>query len=134
MVASQWEARLEIRNPKQTRTTDNERSSRPKYAAGPNALGFVELTQKNMLRITPTDGSKDQVVLRLEGRVAGPWVTELWKACEKALGEGQALVLDLAGVSFLDSAGVTLLRKFRSNGVELAECSPFVTEQLKATG
>ena len=87
-----------------------------------------------MLRITPTDSSKDQVILRLEGRVAGPWVTELWKACEKALGEGQALVLDLAGVSFLDSAGVTLLRKFRSNGVELAECSAFVTEQLKTAG
>ena len=87
-----------------------------------------------MLRITPTQSGNHHIILRLEGRVAGPWVTELWKACEKALGEGQALVLDLAGVSFLDSAGVTLLRKFRSNGVELAECSPFVTEQLKGTG
>ena len=87
-----------------------------------------------MLRITPTESGNHEIILRLEGRVAGPWVTELWKACEKVLGEGQALSLDLAGVSFLDSAGVTLLRKFRTNGVELAECSPFVTEQLKAAG
>ena len=84
-----------------------------------------------MLRITPTESSNHHIILRLEGRVAGPWVTELWKACEKALGEKQALVLNLAEVSFLDSAGVTLLAKVRLRGVELVECSPFVAEQLK---
>jgi ABC-type transporter Mla MlaB component len=87
-----------------------------------------------MLRITPTGSGNHQMILRLEGRVAGPWVTELWKACEKVLGQGQALVLNLAEVSFLDAAGVTLLTKFRSKGVELDGCSPFVTEQLKGAG
>jgi len=84
-----------------------------------------------MLRITPTESSTRQITLRLEGRIAGPWVTELWKACEKVLGEGRALVLNLAEVSFLDSAGVALLTQVRSRGVELAECSPFVAEQLR---
>lgn len=84
-----------------------------------------------MLRITPTQSGNHHIILRLEGRVAGPWVMELWKACEKVLGEGQALALDLAEVSFLDSAGVTLLTQVRSRGVELTECSPFVKEQLK---
>ena len=87
-----------------------------------------------MLRITPTEIANHHITLRLEGRVAGPWVTELWKACEKVLGEGRALVLNLAEVSFLDPAGVTLLAQVRSRGVELAECSPFVAEQLKAAG
>jgi ABC-type transporter Mla MlaB component len=68
----------------------------------------------------------------LEGRVAGPWVIELWKACEKVLGEGRALELNLAEVSFLDPAGVSLLTKVRSRGVELVDCSPFVTAQLNA--
>jgi ABC-type transporter Mla MlaB component len=86
-----------------------------------------------MLRITPTDSGNHHVILRLEGRVAGPWVTELWKACEKVLGEGQALELNLADVSFLDPAGVTLLTKVRTRGVQLADCSPFLKEQLKAT-
>ena len=87
-----------------------------------------------MLRITPTESSTRQITLRLEGRIAGPWVTELWKACEKNFGEEQSLVLNLAEVSFLDPAGVTLLTKFRSRGVELADCSPFVREQLKTAG
>ena len=86
-----------------------------------------------MLRITPTDSGNHHVILRLEGRVAGPWVIELWKACEKVLGEGQALELNLADVSFLDPAGVTLLTKVRTRGVQLADCSPFLKEQLKAT-
>jgi ABC-type transporter Mla MlaB component len=84
-----------------------------------------------MLRITPTESGKQHIILLLEGRVAGPWVTELWKACEKVLGEGRVLVLNLAEVSFLDSAGIALLNQVRARGVELAECSTFVTEQLK---
>jgi ABC-type transporter Mla MlaB component len=84
-----------------------------------------------MLRITATESGAKQITLRLEGRVAGPWVTELWKSCEKIFGERQSLVLNLAEVSFLDPAGVTLLTIVRSRGVELADCSPFVTEQLK---
>jgi ABC-type transporter Mla MlaB component len=85
-----------------------------------------------MLRITPTDSRNHRIIFRLEGRVAGPWVAELWKACEKVLGEGHALELNLAEVSFLDPAGVTLLKKARARGVELADSSPFVAEQLKA--
>jgi ABC-type transporter Mla MlaB component len=74
-------------------------------------------------------GSK--ATLRLEGRVAGPWVGELRKACEKTLGEGRHVELDLAGVSFVDASGVVLLTHFESRGVALIACSPFVTEQLK---
>ena len=85
-----------------------------------------------MLRITPADSRNHHAILRLEGRVAGPWVAELWKACEKVLGEGHALELNLAEVSFLDAAGITLLSEVRARGVELSDCSPFVAEQLKA--
>jgi len=87
-----------------------------------------------MLRITPTDSGNHHVLLRLEGRVAGPWVTEVWKACEKVLGDGHALELNLAEVSFLDRAGASLLTKMHARGVELADCSPFVKEQLKGAG
>ena len=85
-----------------------------------------------MLRISLIDSRSNQITLRLEGRVAGPWVSELWKACEKVLGDGQALELNLADVSFLDLAGATLLAQIRARGVELSGCSPFVAEQLKA--
>lgn len=85
-----------------------------------------------MLRISPVESGNHHVILRLEGRIAGPWVTELQKACELVLGEGRALDLNLAEVSFLDRAGVALLRSLETTGVGLAECSPFVLEELKA--
>ena len=86
------------------------------------------------MRITPTDSGNHRVILRLEGRIAGPWVTELRKACEEILGQGRPLELNLAEVSFLDSAGVVLLMNVHSRGAKLADCSPFVTEQLKTAG
>ena len=103
------------------------------YRAECAAFDFVELTWKHMLRINPSDSSNHHVILRLEGRVAGPWVIELWKACEKVLSDGQVLELNLADVSFVDPAGVALLTRVRTRGVQLADCSPFLKEQLKAT-
>jgi anti-anti-sigma regulatory factor len=85
-----------------------------------------------MLRITSIGGGNQKVVLRLEGRVSGPWVSELGEACQKVLGEGKALGLNLAEVTFLDGDGLELLRSIQTRGVELAECSMFVTEQLKS--
>jgi ABC-type transporter Mla MlaB component len=94
-----------------------------------------ELTKhRPMLRISPIDSGNHRAILRLEGRVAGPWVAELRTACEKVLGEGRTLDLNLAEVSFLDQAGVGLLANVRARGVQLRECSPFVAEQLKSNG
>lgn len=86
-----------------------------------------------MLRISCIENGAGPITLRLEGRVAGPWVAELLEACEKVLGEGRRLALDLAEVSFLDPAGAVLLGKVRSRGVQLLQCSPFLKEQLKGT-
>ena len=85
-----------------------------------------------MLRITSIEGGNQKVVLRLEGRVCGPWVGELGEACQKVLSEGKALDLNLAEVTFLDGEGIALLMTIQTRGVELAECSMFVTEQLKS--
>jgi anti-anti-sigma regulatory factor len=84
-----------------------------------------------MLRITPIESGNDQVVLRLEGRLSGPWVCELGEACEKALSTGNNLVLNLAEVSFLDGAGIDLLTNVQGRGVKLVDCSMFVNEQLR---
>jgi anti-anti-sigma regulatory factor len=84
-----------------------------------------------MLRITPIE-SGNQILLRLEGRLSGPWVSELGEACEKALSAGNALVLNLAEVSFLDAAGIDLLTGIQGRGVKLVDCSMFVSEQLKS--
>ena len=38
-----------------------------------------------MLKISQLEPVNHAVVLRLEGRVVGPWVTELQKSCEEVL-------------------------------------------------
>ncbi len=84
-----------------------------------------------MLRISSTEGGSHTVTLRLEGRIAGPWVAELREACERRVAAAGSLKLDLAEVSFVDQEGVELLSELRLRGVLLVECSPFVEEQLK---
>ena len=84
-----------------------------------------------MLKISQVPPINHAVTLRLEGRVVGPWVTELEKACKQVLKEGKALRLHLAQVEFMDGQGVVLLMGLRSRGVTFVECPPFAAEQLK---
>jgi ABC-type transporter Mla MlaB component len=86
-----------------------------------------------MLKISQAEPVNHAVTLCLEGRVVGPWVTELQKSCEKVLAEGRSLKLHLADVGFMDAQGVALLSNLRSRGVSLLECPPFAVEQLKAS-
>ena len=87
-----------------------------------------------MLKISQVEPVNHVVILRLEGRVVGPWVTELQKSCDEVLTEGRSLKLHLADVEFMDAQGVALLSKLRLRGVVLMECPPFAAEQLKANG
>jgi len=85
-----------------------------------------------MLRITVVESSGEAVSLRVEGRVTDRWVEELRRSCEvHALYDGIRLTLDLADVSFIDAAGIELLKELRSRFVTLLSPSPFVAEQLK---
>ena len=83
-----------------------------------------------MLKISQVEPVNHSVTLRLEGRVVGPWVTELNKSCEKVLTEGRSLELRLADVEFMDAQGVALLLSLRSRGVSLLECPAFAEAQL----
>ena len=74
-------------------------------------------------------------LLRLEGHISGPWVEELRQVIFQALGTNgdrtSSLVLDLAGVSFLDAAGIGLFRELATRQIHFTKCSVFVAEQLK---
>ena len=86
-----------------------------------------------MLKISKAGTAKQFVILKLEGRVVGPWVEELRQVCKTLLSEGRSLKLDLADVTFADANGVAMLIDFKSRGISLRNCSPFVDEQLKST-
>jgi len=85
-----------------------------------------------MLKISQAGKANHSVTLKLEGRVVGPWVGELCQVCELYLSGGRALKLDLADVSFADASGLAALSSFKSRGVAVTNCSPFVEEQLKS--
>ena len=57
----------------------------------------------------------------LEGKLIGPWVTELEKYWQSAVAGNptRAMLVDLADVTFVDSDGRALLSRMREKGVRL---------------
>ena len=84
-----------------------------------------------MLRISENKASHETTILLVEGQVSHHWVEVTREACEQALTHESRLILDLAGVTFADRAGVALLQSLRQQHVQLINCSPFLQEQLK---
>ena len=86
-----------------------------------------------MLRISELENGRGKVVLKLEGRLVGPWVEELNRAYEKHSERNQPVELNLADVSYVDRSGVTLLQSLKLKNVRFQGCSPFVAEELKGS-
>ena len=84
-----------------------------------------------MLKITQIADGSGPTTLRVEGRLVGPWVRELHRECERLLGHGRPLVLDLSELRFLDEPAITLLRSLERRRVTLARPLPFVAEALR---
>jgi len=74
-----------------------------------------------MLKITGQRGAaSDSMSLKLEGKLAGPWVEELnsyWRQMAANLQGGA--VVDLTGVTFVDAKGKALLTRMWERGAEL---------------
>ena len=87
-----------------------------------------------MLKIARVDGDtspSDSIpTLQLEGKLVGPWVDELSRACEGLHTPPGRLRLNLAAVTFIDSAGMTLLSNLVQRGATLVGCSGFIEELL----
>jgi anti-anti-sigma factor len=86
-----------------------------------------------MLKITTHTDNVDRPLLRIEGQVAGPWVEALRRACDENMSgpDSRPIVLDLAGVSFIDAEGVALFGELASRHAKLTNGSVYVAEQLK---
>ncbi|MCM3872394.1 MAG: hypothetical protein ND895_17055 [Pyrinomonadaceae bacterium] len=57
----------------------------------------------------------------LEGKLVGPWVTELEKCWQGALATNpsRTMLVDLADVTFIDAEGRALLARMRQKGARL---------------
>ena len=69
-----------------------------------------------MLRIS-TSECEGQIILKLEGKLSGPWVEE-FERCWQTSSDiyKKVLVVDLSGVTFVDSAGKKLLCSIAQQG------------------
>ena len=84
-----------------------------------------------MLRITVEENSQ-AIVIKLEGRVAGPWAAELgrlWEEKAPAVAQ-KKLSLDLRETTFADATGIKVLRTIYSRtGAAILTGTPW-TEYL----
>ena len=79
-----------------------------------------------MLRITRLSQKGRGLTIKLEGELLGPWVGSVRDACAARGRRPRRLRLDLAAVTYVDAAGIQLVRDLIAEGVEIAACSSFV--------
>jgi anti-anti-sigma regulatory factor len=64
--------------------------------------------------------------VKVEGSLAGPSAEEFSRVAKSLLSNHPTFQIDLADVTFVDHAGVRLLRSLAAAGVTLLGCSPFI--------
>jgi hypothetical protein len=88
-----------------------------------------------VLRIT-TERHENSLLLRLEGRIEGPWVEVLRKTWIDAASRSgdREIAVDLGGVRSADRVGRILLLTMQKQGVELTGPSGFMRQVLRHEG
>jgi hypothetical protein len=81
-----------------------------------------------VLKITQFSHHGPDVTIKLEGELVGAWVDAVRDAW--ATRGPRPRRLDLANVTYVDAAGVQLLRELMAGSIEIAACSSFVRELL----
>ena len=86
------------------------------------------------VRITREERSGVRARLRLEGRLVADGAALLERECSGLLRSQGAVSLDLAGVNFVDRAGVDALARLSHAGVEIRCCPGAVVGVLEGEG
>ena len=84
-----------------------------------------------MLRITRSEGSDLTHTLKLQGKLLGPWISEVESACGLAQIPADRVRLDLGDLTFVDAAGARFLEVLIRDGARVIACSMFVAEILQ---
>ena len=81
-----------------------------------------------MLRIQRE--ANGQVILRISGRLDGENLAEL-KQLLQSEEAGRPIVLDLRELTLVDQEAVRFLEQCNSNGIELQNCAPYISEWIE---
>lgn len=85
-----------------------------------------------MLKISILD-TPSQRQLVIEGKLIGPWATELTSVCRQAIAglNGRALVIDLKGLTAITEDGENVLLELIKEGASFRSCGVFTKHVLK---
>lgn len=84
-----------------------------------------------MLMIKRVEASGARPTLKLEGKLQGPWVEVLKNVCEEGTPTPDGLSIDLAAVTFVDTAGLDYLKELLRGGISVVASSAFVAALLE---
>ena len=85
-----------------------------------------------MLRISENFENGKTIRLRLDGTVDAASFPELDAACSRhKSGDGKVILLDLAGVVFMNDETARKLAELSSERLRIINCSPFIQTLLK---
>ena len=84
-----------------------------------------------MLRITTMKTNGSPIQLKLEGKIMAEWASLLEHECRTFIAQQQHVVLDMAGVTFLDGHGVMMLQSLPDQHISLINRSDFIKELLE---
>lgn len=87
-----------------------------------------------MLRISGPVEADSLVTLKVEGILAGDWVTLLEAECARHLDAQKSVELDFAGVRFVDRDGVAMTRALFTRGVRVVGATGLVNALLGRSG
>ncbi len=84
-----------------------------------------------MFKITVASEDEKTVTLKLDGRLTSEHVTDLKRLCLSYRDKkNKAVVLDLSGVTFIDTQGVTMLENIKDGHLRITNCSVFIEALL----
>src|SRR5215470_6594732 len=85
-----------------------------------------------MLRITETFDNDNTIRLRLDGTISDMSFTEVQEAFARHDGNSrQIILLDMAGVVFMNNHAATKIVRLRGDRVRIINCSPFIETLLR---
>ena len=84
-----------------------------------------------MLRISIIKETRSVVILKIEGRLVSEWVSLLEKECSRWMHHNRERLLDLEEVTYVDTSGLTLLRRLTRSSWKVSRCSSFVRQLLQ---
>ncbi len=91
----------------------------------------VNLRPDTMLKITRLTDEAPRLRLNVEGSITQGWVPVLRDELGRALATALNIELDFRSVSYVDSAGLSLLRGLPRDRVAIVNCAPLIWDLLQ---